>query len=121
MITLLLILTVLFGIYLLTCTPCRQHLTGKLKNLLVNPKCLFAVSIAILLTIVAVYTVSGKKEIGFFTRETKCENAVKNEFGVFLASGDCTCNECAKEKTKKAGYTTPRTPIDTAVVSGANQ
>lgn len=121
MITLLLILAVLFGIYLLTCTPCRQHLAGKVKNLLVNPKCLFAVSIAILLTIVAVYTVSGKKEIGFFTRETKCENAVKNEFGVFLASGDCTCSECAKEKTKKAGYTTPRTQIDSTVVSGANQ
>ena len=121
MITLLLILAVLFGIYLLTCTPCRQYFTNNVKNLMVNPKCLFAVSIAILLTIIAVYTVSGKKEIGFFTRETKCENAVKNEFGVFLASGDCTCNECAKEKTKKAGYTTPRTPVDTAVVSGANQ
>jgi hypothetical protein len=121
MITLLLILAVLFGIYLLTCTPCRQHLAGKVKNLLVNPKCLFAVSIAILLTIIAVYTVSGKKEIGFFTRETKCENAVKNEFGVFLASGDCTCSECAKEKSKKAGYTTPRTQIDSTVVSGANQ
>lgn len=112
MVTLLLILTVLFGIYLLTCTPCRQHLAGKLKGLLVNPKCLLVISLTILLTIIAVYTVSGKKEIGVFNREIKCENAVKNEYGVFLSSGDCKCSECSKK-------TTPKTAVDTPVVSKA--
>lgn len=68
-------------------------------------------ALTILITIVLVYSVSGKKEIGVFSREVKCENSLKSEYGVFLASGDCKCSECSK------GKTTPKTPVDAPVVS----
>jgi glucan phosphoethanolaminetransferase (alkaline phosphatase superfamily) len=106
----LLFLSLLLGLYLLACAPCRQHLLNGVKRLLVNPKCLLAIAITILVTIVAVFTVSGKKEIGVFNREIKCPNAVKNEYGIFLASGDCKCSECSPK-------TTPPTPLNAPVVS----
>jgi glucan phosphoethanolaminetransferase (alkaline phosphatase superfamily) len=106
----LLFLSLLLGVYFLACAPCRQHLFTGLKNLVVNPKCLLAIALTILITIVAVFTVSGKKEIGVFNREIKCQNAVKNEYGVFLSSGDCKCSECSPK-------TTPKTPLDAPVAS----
>ncbi len=108
----LLFLSLLLGLYLLACAPCRQHLFGGIKRLLVSPKLLLTIALTILVTIVLVYNVSGKKEIGVFNREIKCENAIKNEYGIFLASGDCKCSECSKK-------TTPKTPIDSPVVSGS--
>lgn len=106
----LLFLSLLLGVYFLACAPCRQHLFTGLKSLVVNPKCLLAIALTILITIVAVFTVSGKKEIGVFNREIKCPNAVKNEYGIFLASGDCKCAECSPK-------TTPPTPLNAPVVS----
>lgn len=108
----LLFLSLLLGLYLLACAPCRQHLFGGLKKLVANPKCLLTITLTILITIILVYNVSGKKEIGVFNREVKCENAIKNEFGIFLSSGDCKCSECSKK-------TTPKTPVDSPVVSGS--
>jgi hypothetical protein len=106
----LLFLSLLLGVYFLACAPCRQHLFTGLKSLVVNPKCLLAIALTILITIVAVFTVSGKKEIGVFNREIKCQNAIKNEYGVFLSSGDCKCSECSPK-------TTPKTALDAPVVS----
>jgi len=106
----LLFLSLLLGVYFLACAPCRQHLFAGLKRLVVNPRCLLAIALTILITIVAVFTVSGKKEIGVFNREIKCQNAVKNEYGVFLSSGDCKCSECSPK-------TTPKTSLDTPVAS----
>lgn len=106
----LLFLSLLLGVYLLACAPCRQHLFGGLKSVAFSPKCLVVITLTILFTLIAVYTVSDKKEVGVFNREVKCENAVKNEYGVFISSGDCKCDECGKK-------TTPKTPIDQPVVS----
>jgi len=106
----LLFLSLLLGAYFLACAPCRQHLFTGLKNLVVSPKCLLTIALTILITIVAVFTVSGKKEIGVFNREIKCQNAVKNEYGVFLSSGDCKCSECSPK-------TTPKTALNAPVVS----
>ena len=106
----LLFLSLILGVYLLACAPCRQHLLNGLKKLVVTPKCLICVALTILFTIVAVYTVDGRKEIGLFNREIKCTNSTKNEYGVFLTSGDCKCEECSSK-------TTPKTPLDAHVVS----
>jgi hypothetical protein len=106
----LLFLSLLLGVYFLACAPCRQHLFNGIKKLVLSPKCLLTVAVTVLVTIVALATFSGKKEIGVFNREIKCSNAVKNEYGIFLASGDCKCDECS-------GKTTPKTPIDAPVVS----
>lgn len=107
----LLFLSLLLGLYLLACAPCRQHLFSGVKRIVAHPKCILALALTILITIVLVYSVSGKKEIGVFSREIKCENSLKSEYGVFLASGDCKCSECSK------GKTTPKTPVDAPVVS----
>ena len=109
----LLFLSLLLGVYLLACAPCRQHLLGGVRKLVVNPKCILVIAVTIIVTIVALYSVGGKKEIGVFSRDIKCENSTKTELGVFLSSGDCKCSECSK------GKTTPKTPLDAPVVSGS--
>lgn len=94
----------------MACAPCRQHLFGGLKSVIINPRYLVVIALTIIFTVIAVYTVEDKKELGVFSREVKCENAIKNEYGVFISSGDCECDECGKK-------TTPKTPIDQPVVS----
>ncbi len=94
----------------MACAPCRQHLFNGIKKLVLSPKCLLTVAVTVLVTIVALATFSGKKEIGVFNREIKCTNGVKNEYGVFLTSGDCKCDECAQK-------TTVKTPLNAPIVS----
>ena len=106
----LLFLSLILGVYLLACAPCRQHLLNGLKKLVLSPKCLVCVALTVLFTIIAVYTIDGRKEVGIFNREIKCTNSTKNEYGVFLTSGDCKCEDCSSK-------TTPKTPIDAPVVS----
>jgi glucan phosphoethanolaminetransferase (alkaline phosphatase superfamily) len=111
----ILILLLIVTAYFLTCAPCRQHLTSKVKNFLVNPKCLLAISLAILLTIIATYSISSKKEIGFFSKEIKCENSIKNEIGIFLSSGDCKCKDCEEKAAEKNNKTAPKTTSKTPI------